>query len=354
MVLLRGSMDNLEEDLYCLSRDLLSEIDCLDNLVIRSQSDGGNNKVFILEINGIQKYVMKHYFRHVSDPRDRFRAEWTFLEYARDAGISCVPKPIICDLEREIAIFEYIKGHKVLKEHVSGDHILQALDFFESLNQKNDLNKSKYCLNAAESCLTITDHLESVNRRISRLLQIDNESEINRAVHYFISYELVPLWEKIQTGILNQETKDIFKIDEPLSERDICISPSDFGFHNAIETDQGKLFFIDFEYAGRDDPVKMICDFFCQPEVPIPLSYLPMFSTRVLERLDNPKPHFQRLEMLLPVHTIKWCCIILNEFLPVGRARRMFANQDIDIDEIKQKQLKKAKNLFKTVRTTMI
>lgn len=344
-------MDNFEKDLYCLSLDLLSEIDCLDNLVIRSQSDGGNNKVFILEIDGTKKYVMKHYFRHASDPRDRFLAEWTFLEYAMNAGISCVPKPIICDPKRGIAILEYITGHKVLKEHVSGDHISQALDFFESINQKQYSNTSKYCLKAAESCLTITDHLESVNRRISRLLQIDSESEINRSVHYFIRHDLVPLREKVQTGILNQEKKGIFKIDETLSERDICISPSDFGFHNAIETDQGKLFFIDFEYAGRDDPVKMICDFFCQPEVPIHHSYLPRFSTRVLERLDNPEFHYHRLKMLLPVHTIKWCCIILNEFLPVGRARRMFANQDMDIDEIKQKQLKKAKNLLKTVNT---
>ncbi len=344
-------MDNFEKNLYCLSRDLLSEIDCIDNLVIRSQNDGGNNKVFILEIDGTLKYVMKHYFRHASDPRDRFRAEWTFLEYARDAGVTCVPKPIICDPRRGIAIVEYIAGNKILKERVCGNHISQALNFFESINQNNDFNASKYCLNAAESCLSMRDHLDSVNRRINRLLQIDNESEINRSVHFFIRYDVIPLWEKVQTGILNQEKKGFFKIDETLSERDFCISPSDFGFHNAIETDQGKLFFIDFEYAGRDDPVKMICDFFCQPEVPIPHSYLPMFSTRVLERLDNPKPHYQRLEMLLPVHIIKWCCIILNEFLPIGRARRLYAHEGININEKKGIQLEKAKNMFMTVST---
>jgi thiamine kinase-like enzyme len=344
-------MHNFAEDLYRLSRDLLSEIECLDSLVIRSQSSGGNNKIFILEIDGIPKYVMKHYFRHVSDPKDRCRAEWTFLEYARHAGISCVPKPIVCDPKKGIAIIEFINGHKVLAEQLSWDHISQALDFFESLNQEKDSNTSKYCLNAAESCLSMRDHLVSVNRRISRLLQIDKESEIDRSAYHFIRYELIPQWEKVQTGILNQEKKGIFKIDETISDKDICISPSDFGFHNAIETDQGILFFIDFEYAGRDDPVKMICDFFCQPEVPIPHSYLPMFSTRVLERLDNPESHYHRMKILLPVHTIKWCCIILNEFLPVGRARRIFAHEDLNIDEIKHKQLEKARNLFKTVGT---
>ena len=38
-------------------------------------------------------------------------------------------------------------------------------------------------------------------------------------------------------------------------------SPSDFGFHNALLKDNGKLCFLDFEYFGRDDPVKLMADF---------------------------------------------------------------------------------------------
>ena len=319
--------------------------------MIRSQSGGSNNKVFILETNGTPKYVMKHYFRHVDDPRDRCRAEWTFLEYAGNVGVSCVPKPIICDPKKGIAVFEYIEGHKIPAEQVSGNHILQALDFCESLNKKTDSNNPVSLFPASESCFSMRDHLDCVNKRIRRLLQIDKKSEIDLSAYHFIKYELIPLWEKVQTGILNQEQTGIFRIDEPLSEKDICISPSDFGFHNALQTDSGTVFFIDFEYAGRDDPVKMICDFFCQPEVPIPHSYLPQFATRVLRRLENPQPHYHRLKMLLPVHTLKWCCIILNEFLPVGRARRIYAHDDINIDERKRIQLKKAKKMFKTVST---
>ena len=55
-----------------------------------------------------------------------------------------------------------------------------------------------------------------------------------------------------------------------LGPRARCLSPSDFGFHNAIRRASGELCFIDFEYAGQDDPAKMACDFLCQPEVPVP------------------------------------------------------------------------------------
>ena len=39
------------------------------------------------------------------------------------------------------------------------------------------------------------------------------------------------------------------------------MSPSDFGLQNTLFT-KNKLFFIDFEYAGLDDPAKCLLDFF--------------------------------------------------------------------------------------------
>ena len=342
-------MENFDK----ISRDLISEIECLDSLTVRSHYGGGNNKVFILDINGTPKYVMKQYFRHESDTRDRFLSEWKFLNYAKNSGISCVPNPVISDPRNGIAIIEYIEGQKVTPEKLNRDHISQALDFFISLN-KNNLRDDRAGLQAAsESCFSMRDHLVCVNRRISKLLQIPKYSEVDRFAYKFIKSELVPLWGKIQTDILDQKKANFFRMDEHLPEKDICISPSDFGFHNALETRAGRLIFIDFEYAGWDDPVKMICDFFCQPEVPIPHSYLPMFSKRVIDHLDTPESHYQRLEVLLPVHSIKWCCIILNEFLPGGKARRLFANEGVDMDMKKHTQLKKAKEIFKTVRMTI-
>ena len=38
-----------------------------------------------------------------------------------------------------------------------------------------------------------------------------------------------------------------------------------------------KLRFLDFEYAGWDDPAKLIGDFFCQPAIPAPHSEFERF-----------------------------------------------------------------------------
>jgi hypothetical protein len=81
------------------------------------------------------------------------------------------------------------------------------------------------------------------------------------------------------------------------------------------------LVFLDFEYAGRDDPAKLVTDFFCQPQVPIPLAY----RDRFLARLGLDQPALARCELLLDACRVKWACILLNDFLPVGAARRAFA-----------------------------
>ena len=49
------------------------------------------------------------------------------------------------------------------------------------------------------------------------------------------------------------------------------ISPSDIGFHNVLKN-QGKVNFIDFEYAGWDDPRKLLSDLVLQPQYNIPIN----------------------------------------------------------------------------------
>ena len=49
----------------------------------------------------------------------------------------------------------------------------------------------------------------------------------------------------------------------PVEQR--TLSPSDFGFHNALRRPDGRVVFLDLEYFGWDDPAKMISDFLLHP-----------------------------------------------------------------------------------------
>ena len=129
----------------------------------------------------------------------------------------------------------------------------------------------------------------------------------------------------------------------PIPVADRCLSPSDFGFHNAILEGDQRLCFVDFEYAGWDDPAKTVCDFLCQPAIARPGRPIPAaFADAVSAGLSDAATHQRRVALLLPVYRLKWCCIMLNEFLPVSGQRRTFAQDAAGQEERKRIQLEKA------------
>ena len=52
---------------------------------------------------------------------------------------------------------------------------------------------------------------------------------------------------------------------KPINKKHEILSHSDFGFHNSIKTSKDKVIFLDFEYFGKDDPVKLVADFLLHP-----------------------------------------------------------------------------------------
>jgi len=134
--------------------------------------------------------------------------------------------------------------------------------------------------------------------------------------------------------------------DLRLTQAERIISPSDFGFHNSII--HGKqLCFIDFEYAGWDDPAKMVCDFFCQPEIPVSLDYYTYFVNRLSLMLygeEKSTALAQRVKLFFPLYRLKWCCIMLNDFTKGAGQRKRFASSGQDR---RQGQLDKAISYYK-------
>jgi thiamine kinase-like enzyme len=140
-------------------------------------------------------------------------------------------------------------------------------------------------------------------------------------------------------------------LESSLNRNQRCISPSDFGFHNALLRDNGSLCFIDFEYAGWDDPAKAIGDFFSHPGVPVSREYFDLFVDHALQPYRDTIGELEvRVRLMEPVFKVKWCCIVLNEFLQSEARRRNFANPTNDIEQRKKIQLVKAQKIFNSIQ----
>jgi hypothetical protein len=168
------------------------------------------------------------------------------------------------------------------------------------------------------------------------------ENEADAAATKLIETKLIPTWLAVLAIARSGAVAHVLRIETPLDTANRCLSPSDFGYHNALLANDGRLRFIDFEYAGWDDPSKLICDFFCQPAVPAPIGAFERFAQAIAAELPNPELHIARSALLLPMYRVKWVCIMLNEFLPVGSKRRAFSSA-AELEARKVTQLAKAR-----------
>ncbi len=302
---------------------------------IRAISHGNNNRAYSAS-NKNKTYFAKFYYSSKADDRNRLDNEFNFLNYAKEKNISCVPEAIFRADHLNLGIFEYIDGKKFKEGELDKINIMEGASFFNSLNSPNDLSDAKELSYASEAFLDLEEYLGAIDIKLQLLTEA---SLVNKDKNFseFLN-ALEDLWKGIKKILLREYS---FLSDN----MSLCVSPSDFGFHNALVTSKG-LFLLDFEYAGIDDSAKFLSDFFIQPEIQVPIGHFEEFSLMALEEFPYPDIQFERTKKLFPMFQIKWCCIILNEFLPNVAKRRLFSNPLLDIEESRKIQLLKAQNLL--------
>lgn len=326
-----------------MATKLAHEIGFSGDVMLERLSGGRNNQVFKMIVDD-QRFLLKSYFVHEDDPRDRLGNEFTFLRFAWDKGIRCIPQPLTANKKQHVALYEFIEGERLKESDISEDFIKQAIRFVLELNKYKQTGEAIKLPFASEACFSIEEHLNCVERRLNRLCEIAPCDSVRSDAHDFIQRQLIPCWQTMKNNIFEKLGHSANAINDVIHNNERCLSPSDFGFHNALLEKNGILRFVDFEYAGWDDPAKLICDFICQPELPVSETYGLRLMEEVIVSFDRPKPIKQRAERLIPVHRFKWCCILLNEFRAEDRQRRLHAG--FDSETLLEQQLDKAKQYF--------
>jgi hypothetical protein len=296
----------------------------LPPLVALSRLAGGrNNRTFLVATGGLPA-VLKLYHTDPGDQRDRLGAEFAFLTYAWEAGIRNVPRPLACEPALQAGLYSFLPGRRLAAGELGARHLDAALEFVLALNASP---RQAVLAPASEACFSLREHEATVTRRVARLGRLAPEIPHREEAERFVHTSLEPAWVAVRARLAARAEDLDLSPETRLAPGESCVSPSDFGFHNALVTDT-EIGFLDFEYAGCDDPAKLACDFFCQPDVPVPASGFAGFVRRLVAGLRLEPWHEARCAMLLDAYRVKWACIILNEFLPQGAARRAFAEGD--------------------------
>lgn len=297
---------------------------------------GRNSEVWRLRSAG-GLCILKNYFQDALDGRNRLGTEYRFLQFLSEMGVYGVPRPLGIDKSAHRAIYSFLPGTRPVE--VTGSHVTQAARFVTSINKHRKAAVATGIGIASEACFSTQDHLERTNGRLRRWMAIPPADGVHLQAYAFMRDTVLPSWQSLRNRLLTTAALPV----DILSSGERILSPSDFGFHNALDED-GALGFVDFEYAGWDDPAKLVCDFFCQPELPVTEGQGEQFMEELLMNMSNSSAIVHRVRTFLPVHRFKWVGILLNEFRAADRQRR--AHAGADSEDLLAAQLAKAINYF--------
>ena len=128
----------------------------------------------------------------------------------------------------------------------------------------------------------------------------------------------------LKKGIVNdKETKSEFEARK-------IWSPSDIGIHNTIETREG-CYFIDFEYAGIDDKLKLLSDLVLQPNNPLGKEDELYVISEIKYLLNRGGEEWEkRYRRIKPIVAMKWLYIMTRKLDKIKAE-----NKDEQLDKIK-------------------
>jgi hypothetical protein len=309
----------------------------------QSLPGGRNNRVFRVDCDDGSTVAAKAYFQSGGDLRDRMGCEVHALRLLRGTGLREVPAPLAEDPARRIAAFEFVEGEPPRPGDISVADVDRAVAFLAALKGIADSGKARDIPPASEACFSITAIQQNLDARFRRL---DEASPGEPDLAEFLHNEIAPCRE-----LAERRCDEICRrhgisrdSDIPLSAR--TFSPSDFGFHNALRTTDGRLVFLDFEYSGWDDPAKTIADFCLHPGMQLPAELKIRFFQGMTAAFVGVPELSLRVRAVYSLFALKWCAILLNEYTLEDQARRRFAEGGTQEPGRKCAQLEKARRML--------
>jgi Ser/Thr protein kinase RdoA (MazF antagonist) len=296
---------------------------------------GRNSRVYRVQ-TGESRFALKRYPSRADDPRDRLGTEVDALRVMGECGLGNVARVVAVDRARNFVLLSWLEG--TLLASVGQADVDQAAAFLDVLHRMRW--SIRFDREAAEACLSGYEVEAQIRRRLDALrAQCGEEPELMAFLREAFSPRLEEAARTARTRMMAQGLG--FSRALPKEKRSLV--PADFGFHNCLRGGDGTLVFLDFEYFGWDDPVKLTADTLLHPGVPMEGRERERFRNAALELYTEDETFAARLSALYPLFGLRWGLILLNEFLPERWRLRSAAGETEAWTAAKARQLARAR-----------
>jgi len=281
---------------------------------IAPAGSGANSRIFRVETRD-GRFALKCYPDRAGDTRRRSDVEWQTLAFLRAHGIAATPRPLARDEEGRYLLMEWIAGEPVAR-HDARD-VAAAADFIAAIFSLSGDREAQHFPPASEACLSVAEIVRQIEARLAALAP---PPDLQR----FISEAIMPVLDERRRALAAE-----IAAGKEIAASQKRLIPADFGFHNALRVADGSLRYIDFDYFGWDDPVKLTADVILHPGMTLTAQDRQLFAERMAAALPDDPDFAARLHRTLPLYAVRWALILLNPFrsdrlaeLPAGEEAR--------------------------------
>ena len=321
--------------------EITNKLTLLKPIEVKKLSKGGNANVFRVLLEDYSQVRIKIY--PVDAKHDRLISEFNSCNALSKLNMTWTAQPIAKEEELGFGIYSWIIGEPV--ELPEKKDIETSLEFLSQLHSNRNSPKFSDIGLASDACLCGRDIEKQIERRLK---QFELPRMCDSQLDHFLSSSFLPLSRKI-IDKAKKKWPNPLCFDIAIDRSKQTLSPSDFGFHNSIRRTDGSIAFVDFEYFGWDDPVKLMSDFVYHPGMNLSdemkLSWIDGALNIYGSTLAN------SFFVSAPLYGLIWCLITLNDFRPdiwIRRSQADLSKQD-DKQVILAEKIERASNLLRDI-----
>ena len=311
-------------------------------LKIRGQR---NSQIFKFIDQDNEAYALKIYPNIYYDKRPRLQTESEAYKLLNKAGIQNTPSSVNILTEFNIGIYSWLDG---VKPSVATYSLIdQCITFLKKLESVPS-DAFKNLPHASEACLSHHELVSQIDHRLQKLKKI---AEKDIKLDHFLSNEFQQTKDDILRASFKSWPKNTLK--KELAKSRCTLTSSDFGIHNSILSKTGELYFLDFDYFGWDDPVKVACDFFWHPGMNLSEKKKKYWIDGISQIFCSKDKFFmKRLNSAFPLYGLRWCLISLNEYLKWENPKINYLNNrsSLKIKRLQLAQLEVSRKILHNVQ----
>ena len=302
---------------------------------------GNNNRLFLVE-TGVEKYLLKIYFR---DERNRLNREFSAFEFLRDNGFVNVPKPFLKNDALNFALYSYEEGIVINSAAASPVELDLLLDFIIKLEKFNYEDVGSKFEPAVMACFELQDYLKNIQFRFVKFRDYVSSPELHPLVEEFVNDIRVVSY--IEKAYKELEAKVSNFSDQKIIQKDMRLSPVDFGFHNALFKPDKSVCFVDFEYFGWDDPSRIVADFVNHDmQLNLADDHKDYFMEQYIQRSNLDGQQVKRLYLVRELIALEWLTIYLYGMTPEKLANKEHSSPNYNVEEYLDTQIGKIRKRY--------